>query len=199
MTTDRNHSSMYSRRGALTAAPCVIAAVALYNWVVSPHVGYLHAMQRLEPVMSRMVEELEIVNETLEEKHATMRTLQAELATLQEGLFTREQSQAFVHELQSLVGRAGCMLSAADFTCDQDIAAGEDPNTPPALEAVHADFTVEGQYDQIVAFLQMLRERPQKVWVDSCRIDLVDSGRGLLECQIALTIYVAVQPGELRP
>ena len=40
-----------SRRYALTTAPFVIAAAALCNWVVWPHVGYLHAMQRLEPVM----------------------------------------------------------------------------------------------------------------------------------------------------
>jgi hypothetical protein len=199
VTTDRSHKSAGSARRALTAAPFVIGAMALYNWAISPHVGYLHAMQRLEPVMDRMVEELNVVGETLEEKRSTMRNLRAELATVREGVFTREQSKAFVHDLQTLVGKAGCVMVAADFTCDKDVNERDDPNVPPAVEALHADFTMEGQYDQIVAFLQMLREKPQKVWVDSCQIDFVDSGRGPLECRLGLTIFVAVQLGELHP
>ncbi|HQG47647.1 MAG TPA: hypothetical protein PK373_01055, partial [Sedimentisphaerales bacterium] len=46
------------RRCVLTTALFVIAAAALYNWVFSPHIGYLRAMQRLEPVMDKMAEEL---------------------------------------------------------------------------------------------------------------------------------------------
>ena len=198
MTTDRSHRTVGSGRHALTAAPFVIGVVALYNWAISPHVGYLHAMQRLEPVMDRMVQELDVVNETLDEKCTTMRNLQAELARVREGLFTRQQSKAFVHELQALAGKAGCAVVAADFTCEKDANKREDPNTPAVVETLHVDLTTEGEYDQIVAFLRMLQERPQKVWVDSCQIDLVDSCLGRLECRLGLTIYVAVQPGEIH-
>jgi hypothetical protein len=178
------------------AAPFVIAVAALYNWVISPHVGYLHAMQRLEPVMGRMAEEVDTVCGSLEEKLSTMRTLRGELAHLDGGLFTPEEAKAFLHDLQALVEKTGCVMTAADFARDKDARTAEDPNAPVAVETSHADLTVAGHYEQIVSLLRTLRDRRQKVWVDSCRLDLVDPRTGRLECQFGLTIYAAVQPGE---
>ncbi|MBP7052644.1 MAG: hypothetical protein KBE65_16655 [Phycisphaerae bacterium] len=199
MPIDRNHESTGSGKRALTVAPFVIGAVALYNWAISPHVGYLHAMHRLEPVVDRMAEELNVVGETLEQKRSLLRSLRAELATVREGVHAREQAKAFVHDLQVLVGKAGCVTTAADFACDQSANGRDDPNIPVAVEVLHADFTIQGQYDSIVAFLQTVRERPQAVWIDSCQIELVDSGSDQLECRLGLTLYIAVQPGELHP
>ena len=197
MTTDRNQMPSASRRYTLAAAPFLIGAVALYNWVISPHVGYLHAMQGLQPVMDRMVEELDVVSEGLSEKRRTMRRMHDELARVREGLFTREESKAFVHDLQALVTKAGCVLVAADFALGKEPTEIEDPNVPVAIEALHADLTMAGQYEQITSLLQTLREWRRKVWVDSCQIDLVDPRNGRLECRLGLTIYIVRQPGEL--
>jgi len=197
VTRDHNEQSGKPRRYALTAAPFVIAVAALYNWVISPHVGYLHAMQRLKPVMERMAEELDAVCGSLDEKLSTMRAMRGELAKVEEGLFTPEQSKAFLHNLQALVEESGCVVTTVDFTREKDLKRAEDPNVPVTVETSHADLTVAGQYEQIVALLRMLRERPQKVWVDSCRLDLVDPRTGRLECQFGLTLYAALQLGEL--
>ncbi len=187
-----------SRRYALTTAPFVIAAAALCNWVVWPHVGYLHAMQRLEPVMGKMAEELDTVAEGLDEKLANMRTLRSDLARLQEGLFTREESQAFLHDLQSLVEATGCVVTEANFTRDGEARRkAQDPNSLTTVEASHVDLTAAGSYEQIVSLLRTLQQRPQKVWVDSCRLDLVDPRSGRLHCQLGLTLYALVRPGEL--
>jgi hypothetical protein len=196
VTTDRSHSTSAPRRYALTAAPFLIGAAALYNWVVSPHVGYLHAMQRLEPVITRMAEELDAVDETRDEKLSTMRGLRAELANVQEGLFTSQEAKAFTQDLPMVVGKTGCAIGAVDFS--KDARETDDPNAPITVEALHADCTIVGQYEQIVALLQSLRERRQRIWVDSCQIDLLDPRTGRLECRLGLTIYIALQPGELR-
>ena len=197
MAKDHNDQSSKRGRYALTAAPFVIGVAALYNWVVSPHVGYLHAMQRLEPVMDRMADELGAVSGCLDEKLATMRALRGELAMLQEGLFTREESKAFFHDLQVFVEETGCVMTKVDFTRDKITKGTEDPNVPVVVEACRADLTVAGQYEQVVALLRTLRERPRKVWIDSCRLDLVEPRSGRLECQLGLTLYALVQPGEL--
>ncbi|MEN6425638.1 MAG: hypothetical protein ABFE13_09765 [Phycisphaerales bacterium] len=196
MTTDRSHNTSAPRRYALTAAPFLIGAAALYNWVIAPHVGYLHAMQRLEPVITRMAEELDAVDETRDEKLSMMRGLRAELANVREGLFTSQEAKAFTHDLPTVVGKTGCVIGAVDFS--QDARETDDPNTPIAVEALHADCTIVGQYGQIVALLRSFREQRQRVWVDSCQMDLLDPRTGRLECRLGLTIYIALQPGELR-
>jgi len=199
VTTNHSYKSLGSRRCALTAAPFLIGVLAVYNWVISPHIGYLHAMRRLEPVVDRMAEELDAVSGGFDEKCSTMRKLRGELAEVREGLFTREESKAFIRDLQTLVGKAGCTMVAADFTCGKKAKETEDPNVPVVVEALYANFTMMGQYEQIVAFLQMLREGQQKVWVDSCRIDLRDPRSGRLECRLGLAIYIVRQPGGLHP
>ncbi|HOV76817.1 MAG TPA: hypothetical protein PLS24_02215 [Sedimentisphaerales bacterium] len=79
----------------MTTALFVIAAAALYNWVFSPHIGYLRAMQRLEPVMDKMAEELDTVAEGLDGKLANMRALRSDLSKLQEGLLPRRNAKRF--------------------------------------------------------------------------------------------------------
>jgi hypothetical protein len=190
--------SSASRRYALTAAPFILGAAALFNWVVSPHVGYLHAMQRLEPVMGRMAEELDAISGNLDEKLATMRTLRNELTQVRQGLFTPDEARTFLHDLQTLVEATGCVMTEADFTQEEDAKGVQDPNALIAIEASHADLIVTGSYEQIVSLLRTLQQRRQKVWVDTCRLALVDPRNGRLECQLALTLYALLQPGE-RP
>lgn len=180
----------------MAAAPLIIGAVALYNWTISPHVGYLHAMQRLQPVMGRMAEELDAIHGTLEEKRSTMRSLQRDLGRTRDGLFTPEESTAFLRSLQALAESTGCTMVGADFTVEEEADRISDPNTPVIAKASHVDLTVTGSYEPIVLLLQTLRERRQKVWVDSCNLNLADPRRGRLECQLGLTIYVVLQSGE---
>jgi hypothetical protein len=189
VATDRSHKVLASRRYALTAALFLIGVVALYNWVISPHVGYLHAVQRLEPVVTRMAEELDAVGSARDEKLATMRGLRAELARVREGLFMPQEAKAFIQDLPTIVADAGCLIGAADFSVD--VRETDDPNTSAAIEALHADCTIVGHYDEIAALLQSLRQSRRKVWVDSCQIDLVDPHSERLDCQLGLTLYIA--------
>lgn len=149
--------------------------------------------------MDRMAEELDAVSGSLEEKLSTMRTLRSELARVREGLFSPEASAAFLRELQSLVESTGCITTEADFAREKEDRKDEDPNVPMVVEAAHADLTVTGSYEQIVSLLGMLQQQRQKVWVDSCRLDLVDPRKGRLECRLGLTLYAFPQPGVHSP
>ena len=104
MANDPKSQSSPSRRYALTAAPFVIGAAALYNWVISPHVGYLHAVQRLEPVMGKMAEELDAVRreyrgEALDDADPAGRTAKRS----RKGSSVPEESKTFLRDLQALV------------------------------------------------------------------------------------------------
>ena len=54
---DRIRRYPKATRNASSAALLAIGVLALYNWVLAPHVGYLHAVQRLGPVVDRVTEE----------------------------------------------------------------------------------------------------------------------------------------------
>ena len=180
-------------------APFVIGTVALYNWVISPHVGYLHAMQRLEPVLSTMAEAASRVSGTLGEKHASLRALQRELAESQSGLFPYEESKLFIHDLQDLVETAGCTVMAVDVTDGREAPAAPDPNAPVAARSLRLDVTAAGQQEQVVALLQSLRQRRPKVWVASCRLELRDPDGGRLEVRLGLALDAATPPDSTHP
>jgi hypothetical protein len=185
-----------SKRYVLSLAPILIGAIALYNWVISPHVGYLYAMQRLDPIVDQMVEQKQRIGNTLDAEHHKLRALQRELAGAREKLFLREESKAFVHNLQSLVEQAGCTLIMAEFTRGEDTRQTLERDAPEAVEALQVGLTVWGQYGQIITLLERLQENRRAIWVDSCHMALLDSQEGRLECRLTLTSYVVLGPGE---
>lgn len=196
MSANRANTLNRSKRYALSLAPILIGAIALYNWVISPHVGYLHAMRRLEPMVDQMVEHRQRICGTLDAELHKLRALQRELAGAREKFFPREECKAFVHSLQSLVEQAGCTLIMAEFTRGEGTRQTPEPGAPAAVEALHVGMTVWGQYGQIITLLERLQENRRAVWVDSCRMDLLDSQEGRLECRLTLTSYVVLEQGE---
>ena len=56
-----------SSRNAVSASLIVIAALAMYNWIVAPRAGYLSAAQRYEFVMDNMVKKNKIINSKVNE------------------------------------------------------------------------------------------------------------------------------------
>ena len=56
MLTDNLAKLNRSSRNSIFAALIVIAGVAMYNWIVSPHVTYLYAAQKYDSAMDKIVE-----------------------------------------------------------------------------------------------------------------------------------------------
>lgn len=192
--TDPISRSSRPRRYTLMIAPLVIGTVALYHGVVSPHVGYLQAMQRLEPALSRAVEEVDRVSRVRDEKRTELRALQGALAESRKELFTPDESRLFIHDLQELVENAGCAAAALDFTEDHDPPAAPDPNASLAVRSFRLNLTAAGQPEQISALLRSLQTRRPKVWVDSCRLELHRAEAGCLKVHLGLALD-AVIPG----
>ena len=191
MPADRAIPMRRSTKGAFSIALFAIGAAAMYNWILSPHVGYLRAVQRYQPVVDEVARETRLINKTLDRKHQQLRTMQRELAGICESLFTGVEAKAFLGSLQSFVEQTGCKVVAADFTPPPDARAGqvhESKERPPAT-ASHVNLIVTGLYDQILALLGQLQTNPKRVWVDSCGMKLSELRSGRLECRLSLTLY----------
>lgn len=180
-----------SKRNALSIALIVVGAAAMYNWILSPHVGYLHAVQRYQPIVDQMARKTGVIGKTLDKKHQRLRSMQTELAGIRESLFTCVEAKMFLGGLQPFVEQTGCTVIAADFTSGSDGQTGkprESKERPPAT-AFPVGLTVAGQYDQIITLLERLQTNPKKMWVDSCDLKLSDLRSGRLECRLSLTLY----------
>ncbi len=199
MIADRIRRYPKAARNASSAALLALGVLALYNWVLAPHVGYLHAVQRLGPVVGRVTEERERICSTLEGKVGQWRTLQRDKAELDEGVFTVEQAKAFVRGLLPLVEETGCAVMRADFNPDTRTQRLDEPNLPVVMEVSRMNLDVLGQPDQVSALLQRLRDSRPRAWIDSCQCNFSGGEAGQVECNLALALYTIVDRREPAP
>lgn len=199
MIADRIRRHPKAARNASSAALLAIGVLALYNWVLAPHIGYLHAVQRLAPVVGRVTEERERICSTLDGKVSQWRTLQQDKAKLDEGVFTGEQAKAFVRGLLPLVEETGCAVIRADFSPDAKTQRLDEPNLPMVIEVSRMTLDVLGRLDQVSALLQRLRDSRPRAWIDSCQCDFSGGEAGQVECNLALALYTIVDRQEPAP
>jgi Tfp pilus assembly protein PilO len=167
-----------------------IAAVAMYGWIVSPHVRYLSAVQRYESVVTKAAEEKRTLCVDLGAKRRQLKETEARLDTLRAGVFNPEEAEDFLGNLETLGRKAGCFVTSVSFDAERGGARAPRSSKPAVTRARRASLTVSGRYDQIIALLNDLQTRPQGVSIDSCQIQLIDARSARLECKVALTIWV---------
>jgi Tfp pilus assembly protein PilO len=179
-----------SAKAVLSVSLIVVAGIAMYNWIVSPHVGYLYAVQDYEPVVKEAAKEKNLLHRALGVKRRKLDAMQVELSILRAKLFTPDEARDFFGNVEALGRKAGCAVSSVDF----DFKGGESRNQtspdPAVTLAYRANLTVLGRYDRIIAFLNDLQTRPQRVCIDPCRIELVDIQSAGLKCDVTVTISV---------
>ena len=189
MAADRIIMMKGSKRSALSIALLAIGAAAMYNWILSPQVGYLRAVQRYQPVVNEMAEQTGRIGRTLDTKRQRLRSLQREWAETRDSFFTSAQARLFLGSLQSFVEQSGCTAIAAESSSEGQ--AGPSPKSKEAtpLTTSHVALTMVGQYDQIITLLERLQTSRPKIWVDSCSLKLSDVRSGRLECRLVLTVH----------
>jgi hypothetical protein len=186
---DRLRQYPKATRGVSSVALLVIGVLALYNWVLAPHLGYLHAMQKYGAVVDCVTQEKNRIAEALEGKISQWHTLQRELAEMEDGVFTADQAKAFARSLLPLVEETGCAVVTADFAGAGKTTRVEDPNQTVAIEISHLSLDVSGQPEQVSALLERLRDHRPRISIDSCQFDFPDGGSGPVGCHLAMTIY----------
>jgi hypothetical protein len=177
-------------RGAITAALILIAAVAMYNWMVAPHVNYLFAVQRYEPVVGSIAREKEIITKALERNKVKVQELTDELTSARNSLFSSAEAKIFFGNIEAFAKETDCTLQSLSFTTrDRGIAFVQSQDTLHIV-ARSASLSFTGSYDNIIALLNKLQNRLQKVWIDSIRLQIFDIQSAKLKCDTTVTIYV---------
>jgi hypothetical protein len=179
-----------SSRSAISTALILIAAAAMYNWMVAPHVNYLFAVQRYEPVVDNIAHEKEITTKTLERNKAKLQELTDQLTSARNSLFTPAEAKTFFGNIEAIAKDTDCTLQSLSFTTrDRGVAFGQSQDALHIV-AKSAALSFTGSYDNIIALFNKLQNRLQKVWIDSIRLQIFDIQSAKLKCDTTVTIYV---------
>jgi Tfp pilus assembly protein PilO len=185
-----------STRTIVYAALIIIAAIAMYDRIVAPHVTCLSASQQYESVVNKAVEKNKAVAREVEDKTRKLEELYQQLAVSKSTLFAPDRAKALFSDLQSIAEGAGCTVSELNLIgnkpSSRDKRKTEDTS---GIAANSAALTVSGQYNNILALVEELQNHPKKVWLDSFEMKIVDLSSGRLECKMTITVYTIQDKG----
>lgn len=178
-----------SSRNAVSASLILIAALAMYNWIVAPRTNYLLAAQRYEFVMENVVKKNKTIDNRVNIRKKKLQELREQSAQLQSTLFTPDQAREFFSDLQAISKETGCIVYSVNLITSKPnpIKDGQLQDTA-GIVTKSAVLSVVGVYKNITKLIQRLQSRTQKVWIDSVKIQAFNNNSDRPRCDITITI-----------
>ncbi len=187
----------HSSRNSMLTALVVIAAIGLYNWIVAPHRSELLAAQNHESVMNNLVTKNKSVGSDIVIKKKKLKELRDKLRQAHVELFDPVQARKFFSEIKLLARQHRCELSSSNFLpAGSKLKTGR-PQRRGDVTINRATISIVGAYGNLVALINKLQDRAQRVRLDSISIRPGSDGSGRVECDAAITVYVAHKKGEM--
>lgn len=180
-----------SSRNAVSASLILIAALAMYNWIVAPRTNYLLAAQRYEFVMENVVKKNKTIDNRVNIRKKKLQELREQSAQLQSTLFTSDQAREFFSDLQAISEETGCIVYSVNLITNK-----QNPNKDGQLQDTagivtkSAVLSVVGVYRNITKLIERLQSRTQKVWIDSVKVQALNNNSDRPRCDITITICV---------
>jgi|SRR3972149_821669 len=190
MITDSLAKLNRSSRISFFAALIVIAGVAMYNRIVSPHVTYLYAAQKYDSAMDKIVEKNKAITCELDGKKKELGKLRDQYSQCLGLLFTPDEAKEFFGDLQTIPEETGCTVYSLNLIVSKPGHGNKRSEDTSGMAANSAILSVSGQYNNIMKLLEKLQNRTQRVWVDSFKIEIIDFGSARLKCDMTITIYI---------
>jgi len=175
-------------RNAISAALVVIVAIAVYNWIVAPHVTHLHAVQQYEFVVDDVVKKNKILSSAVRTKKKKLEQLHEEFAQLQGSLFTADKAKEFFSDLQAISVQAGCTVYSLNLVTSERNSEQGQAEDALGIVTKSAILSVIGAYGDIIRLIESLQARQQKVWIDSVKMTSCEDASGQLKCDMTITI-----------
>ena len=178
-----------SSSGAALIGLVLIGAVAMYSWIVAPHVDYLRAVQKYEPVLDDIAREKDELQDMVVRRRETLDEINKHFDDLSDRLFTYVQARELPKELGAAAEQYHCRVTTVDLS-DEPVSIFEGKIGDRSIDAMEAQVSVVGDYNGLTAFIKRLQGRDRKIWIHSLTMSVLDDKGGRLVCDMAMTIYV---------
>jgi len=175
-----------STRHAVSVSLIVIALLAMYSWLVAPHVAYLSVVQGYESVMTNLKNKNNLINSKVKVKRKKLQELQEKSAQLQSTLFTSDKAREFFSDLQAISEQTDCMVYSLNMI--KKNPKGKQSENTSGIVTRSAVLSIVGLYKDIPRLIQRLQARTQKVWIDSIKVLTVEYNSDRPRCDITITI-----------
>jgi Tfp pilus assembly protein PilO len=187
MTVDRIIQLSRAKRRVLLSSLVVIAAIALYRWILSPYSGQLFAAQQYKWTLDNTIHKTRVLGTTLKAKREKVGELTEEFDRRQNELFTQGEMQGFFGSLQAVARRSGCVIQSVTSVADEK-PGSQNQRDASGIISRKAVITINGGYGNIIKFLRELQTYKRKVWIESFKMD-ASGNSGKLKCQVVLMLY----------
>ena len=178
-----------SNRTATAASLVIIAAFAMYNWVVTPHAANLSSARAYESVVDNMAKESKIIATKVEIKRKTLKKLREQSEQLLNMLFTPDQAREFFSDIEVISEETGCSVKGINFVDHTQKSEHRDLG----IRLRSAELNVMGLYTDIAKLIGRLQTRSQKVWFDSVELQSIDYSSDKVGCSLTVTICEIVE------
>ena len=175
--------------GVVLTGLVLIGALALYSWIVAPHVAYLRAVQKYEPILDDIVKEKDLLQDQLVRRRGMLEKINKQFDELSGTLFTYADARDLPQEFAAVAEQYECRIATVDFS-DEPVPIFEEQTGDKLIDAVDAQVSVVGDYNGLTAFIKRLQESDRKIWIHSLTMRVLNDHGGQLTCDMALTIYV---------
>lgn len=177
----------YSSKNAVLVVACCIAVVAFYNHFVAPYRNCLRAAQTYETLAGTLERKNRIIAGYVKNKKKELQQLQHKSQLIDASLFDGVKAKHFFFSgIQAAAEQTNCIVNSLKFPQDRKRDSASRPSQ--AVEASRMTLSVTGGYRNIVALINKLQDRPERVWIGSLRIK--STAGSLLRCNMTITIYV---------
>ena len=187
-----------STRNTIFTALIIIATIAMYNWIVAPHVTCLFAAQQYESAVSKAVEKNKVIAREVETKTKKLEELYEQLARSRSTLFTPDEAKAFFSDLQAVAEETGCTVHSLNLVVSNPSSGDKQKrseDTTSGIVANGAVLSVIGQYNSIIKLVEKLQNHAKKIWMDSFKMETIDFSSAQLKCDMTITIYTIQDKG----
>lgn len=189
MLSQNQIKAIRSSRNVVLTALVIIEAIALYNWIVRPHVSYLRAAQICESVADKLAKKNRIISNNVTTRRKELKELEERFEHIHIKLFDPVKAKEFFSDIQAMAEETNCVIYSLNFSpTDSALEAGQEVSSH--ITANHAILSAVGNYKDAVALINKLQGRPKQVWIDSISIEPISNNSEQLKCDITVTIYV---------
>jgi hypothetical protein len=176
-------------QSSVFAALIVIAVVAMYKWIVTPHINCLFAAEQYDSAMDGVAQKNEDIVREIKVESKKLEKLSQQFVQSGDKLFTPDQVKEFFGALQAILEDAGCTVHSLNLVASKSRDKNKQPDSASGMVANSTMLSVSGGYNSIIRLVEGLQNHTPKVWVDSFEMEIVDFGAGRLKCDMTITIY----------
>jgi hypothetical protein len=177
----------FSRRNVVAVTLILIAAIAIYNWFITPHSNYLMAAEKYTSAARAMEKTGRMIEAELRLKQKKIDELAGQFDLAKQEFFDVGAAKDFLAGIQSQAKKSKCVIDTLKFLPAEQVITADTNNID--IKEYKVNLGVVGQYADIVVFLDSLQNRKQKVWIDNVKLQLKDPSKGYLVCDAVMSLY----------